>query len=298
MPAGRMLNKPICSSEKINSLSPFAALLFSWCVMFEDSAGYIEAEPSWLKANIFPMRDELSVNDITRMVIEIVQVGAWEPFLAKDDGKRWVWDPKFEEHQTNRRKDREAPSKFVKRGPSPSYEILEMHIGLDPVPLENITEVWNKNKCSKMESGSKGLQLPPKEKKESKESKVNGEAKKPLSLKRILEEDHEMNDLVTNLRKNKWPEVGSFLGKCLKEIKSIRVEDLKQTLQVVMKQESFDESKGGAFAFAKGTLQKIIAENTSKRVAEQAQEFKKDEAQGLKQIGDVLKDLQKGESHG
>lgn len=291
MPAGRMLKKEIMTSDKINGLSFAAALLFTWAIPFEDSAGYIEAEPRWLKHNVFPARDDMSVNDVAALAVEIIKSGAWIPFKAKDNGKRYVWDPKFEEKQSSRPKYREAESPFATRVMHPNSkgepvpgEIKELHIGLEQIPLEEVEKVWQ------VPSHSGGTPLPatPPNSPRSSPPESSPEKPKVLTVKKMLEENPEMNDLVNTLRGGKFPEVGSFLGKCLKEIKGIQVEDLKQTLQAILDKHEWE---GEIFPYAVETLKSIVNENVTRRVEDQSQKFKEEEAGGPQQVGKILKGL-------
>lgn len=292
MPVARMLNKGIVTSEKINSLSWPAQLLFTWSIMFEDSAGYLEASPTFLKGTVFPIRDDLSVNDLIPWIIEIIISGAWIPFRAKDNHKLWVWDPKFEDHQKNRPKIREAPSKFSTRDEKGNN--LEFHIGLERIPLDKIEEYYDLSMCSKMESVSFGENSVPK-KSNVIESNVSKKSQaSPLSLKSFMDEDPEAKALVEKLRQGKFPKVGVFLGKAIKELKDKAFpdylrEDLKQTLQAIEQKESFD---GDVYAYAMKAFEQIVSENTSKRVEAQAEEYKKDEAKGPEVLKSIFERIE------
>jgi hypothetical protein len=320
MPTGRMLKKEITPSDKINSISFPSALLFTWVVSFEDSAGYIEAEPRWLKHTIYPARDILSVDDLAVLAIEIIMSGAWIPFRSKENGKRYVWDPKFEEKQKARPKYVEADSPFATRVMRPNKqgnlvpcEIKEQHIGLERIPLEEVERTWGVVNYRQrlieiherilqrlidflqdpMPSHSGGIPLPatPPDSPRRLPPKPPPEKSKALTVKKILEDDPEMNELVHTLRGDKFPQVGSFLGKCLKEIKGVQVGDLKQTLRAIAEKDKFE---GEIFPYAIKTLKSIVNDNVTRRVEEQSQKFKKEEAKGPEQLGKILGGLQDG----
>ena len=274
MPEGRMLKKGIVDSPTINSLSILAALLFTWAIMYEDSEGYIEAEPIEMKHRIVPMRQEITEENIIDLIIEIIQSGAWEPFIS-NRGKRLVHDPKFYDHQKISRKEdgsprSEAGSKFAGN--------------VKPIAIEDVENVWRRNEVPQPKPPRP--QPPPEKKKET----------QPLSakkVKQVLDENPKLNEIVHKLRDSKkWPEVGSWLGLALQEIKSLEIDDLMQTLEIINEKESF---KGDIFPYAARTLEKIIHDKVTRRVEKESQEMKKEE-KGLEGVGGILEKVMKGKT--
>jgi hypothetical protein len=311
---GRMLDKGISTSPIINGLSARAVILFTWATMYEDSEGFLEAEKHWLKYNIVPMRKDIPEEDIPALAIEIIQAGAWVPFVS-DNLRRIVWDPKFRDHQKLLRHKnnpkfpegchvQEAPSKFfdyvarkkcnVTQVPMVDVEKIWMMPQVTPSsfliqPAKKIEEIVPDTSSSPSPHlGLSETNLQYKEKKGNViKEREDGEAR-PLSLKNktvkeLLDEVPELYTLVKKLREGKWPEVGGWLGMAMSEVELLRVENLIKTLEIIDAKEEFT---GNIFPFALTVLKNVVNEGVTRRVEEKAQEMKKDE--GFEKIGEVL----------
>jgi len=61
----------ISTSKKVNSVSLKAALIYTWSISHEDDDGYQDGEPKDIKHNIVPYRDDISVEDCKKAIIEL-----------------------------------------------------------------------------------------------------------------------------------------------------------------------------------------------------------------------------------
>lgn len=111
-----MLSKTICMSDQFNALGDdFSRLLATWVIPHLDMRGVFYADPRIVRAAVFPMRDDVTVERVQYAINMMREVGLIEVFEA--GGKAWMVWPKFAEHQTGLRTDRETtqypdPAKF------------------------------------------------------------------------------------------------------------------------------------------------------------------------------------------
>lgn len=64
MARGRMIDKCISTSEKINDLSLKEAFIYTWLIPHLDDYGRMSGSPRTIKAGVFPMKDEITAGDI------------------------------------------------------------------------------------------------------------------------------------------------------------------------------------------------------------------------------------------
>ena len=114
----RMLSTQISLSEKINSVSIEAALLYTWMIPHQDELGLMEASPKVVKARIVPMRDDMNVEIVELCLEELEAIGAIKRYEA--DGSIYLSNPKFFDFQTFK-SDREIRSEF----PLPPWITIE-----------------------------------------------------------------------------------------------------------------------------------------------------------------------------
>lgn len=128
----RSLSKSISVSEQANSLSDFAALLFTWCIPHLDDFGRMSGSPAVVKAMVIPMRKQ-TVQEVAQALQEMVDAGLIYWYEWK--GEKIIQFIKFEQHQTGLNK--RTRSKY------PSYEEVmkfqEIH-GNSSLTEENRTE--------------------------------------------------------------------------------------------------------------------------------------------------------------
>lgn len=74
MAQGRIINKSISLSEKANTISDAAALLYSWMIPHGDDFGLLQGSPMTIKALVAPMRS-WSIEQVKLFIDEMVAVG-------------------------------------------------------------------------------------------------------------------------------------------------------------------------------------------------------------------------------
>ena len=110
----RIIKESLCSSEKISLLTDFEFRLWIGLITQADDTGRGDARPAIIKGHIFPLRDRITVKDIS---------GALHGLAAKScislyeiDGRSYFWFPSWAKHQ----RIRDAKPKF----PAPPSEEL------------------------------------------------------------------------------------------------------------------------------------------------------------------------------
>lgn len=94
----RMLHKSISCNKRINSLSEFAQLLFSWIIPHLDDFGKIDGDPEVIKALVMPMNPR-SVNEFEEAICEIIKkVKSVERYEVEE--RSILRYTSFEEHQS------------------------------------------------------------------------------------------------------------------------------------------------------------------------------------------------------
>lgn len=93
----RMISKSISVSEKVNSLTVFSALLFTWMIAHADDFGRMPGSAAKVKALVIPMREE-KVSDVESALHEIESKGLIEWYEVS--GTKYVQFPGWEKHQT------------------------------------------------------------------------------------------------------------------------------------------------------------------------------------------------------
>ena len=111
MARGRMIDKCISISEKINDLSLKEAFIYTWIIPHLDDWGRITGSPRKIKALVFPMKKEICTKDIEKAFEKFREMGLflWEEV----DGIMVLQQPfrEFSMHQTISEKKR-AKSKY------------------------------------------------------------------------------------------------------------------------------------------------------------------------------------------
>lgn len=93
----RSLWGSISTSRKVNAVSVYAALLYTWMIPHYDDEGYIDGEIEYLKAKIVPMRQEYTRKMLSRCLEELEKA---QLLLVFRGGNRIIiYDPAFETHQ-------------------------------------------------------------------------------------------------------------------------------------------------------------------------------------------------------
>jgi len=108
MAKGRLLHRKISLDKDVNDLPIASALAFTWTIPHLDVEGRIHGDPVVLKSLVCPRRMDISSSDIEEFIQQ--WVAAEMVVLYEAEGDLWLWFPKFKEHQSGLRADREAPS--------------------------------------------------------------------------------------------------------------------------------------------------------------------------------------------
>lgn len=103
----RMISKVISISEKVNSLSLFGRLLYTWMIPHADDFGRLPGSPAKVRALVVPMADE-TVKDVEEALAAMHEKGLiiW----YEVNGEKFIQITNFEKHQQGLHK--RTPSKF------------------------------------------------------------------------------------------------------------------------------------------------------------------------------------------
>lgn len=106
MAKGRMLNRETSLSLKLNALvHDTTRLLATWTIPHLDKHGVFHADPQIVKSLIFPLRQDLSTQEIAAMVDDLERVGLMRRFSAA--GRVWQAWPGFADNQKGFHAERE-----------------------------------------------------------------------------------------------------------------------------------------------------------------------------------------------
>lgn len=105
----RLIKESICTSEDLDKLSAGAEILFYRLIVQADDFGRYFGNPSIVKSNCFPLKDEK---------IHSAQVDSWLDELEKAglitrysvDGRKYVFFCKWDKHQNRRAKESKFPA--------------------------------------------------------------------------------------------------------------------------------------------------------------------------------------------
>ena len=115
----RIIKESLCSSEKISSLTDFEFRLWIGVITQADDTGRGDARPAIIKGHIFPLRDRITVKDISGALHGLAAKGCIS--LYDIDGRSYFWFPSWAKHQ----RIRDAKPKF----PAPPSEELSFQSG-------------------------------------------------------------------------------------------------------------------------------------------------------------------------
>lgn len=141
MAEGRFLSRSISTNEQLASVSFEAAMLFTWCIPHLDVEGRLAGNAMYLKSNVVPLRDEITLRKIPKLLAELAAAvdRQGQPLVIwYEAGRQQVLQfPGFAGQQKGLRKDREAASKLP-----PVSEAVRILAGIvapklpDPLPEE------------------------------------------------------------------------------------------------------------------------------------------------------------------
>ena len=93
----RMLKDSICTSDKIASLTDFEFRLWVGLIVFVDDAGRGDARPAIIKGHVFPLRERVTVKEISDALHGLAAKGCVSLYTV--GGKPYFWFPTWGEHQ-------------------------------------------------------------------------------------------------------------------------------------------------------------------------------------------------------
>lgn len=106
MAIGRLLNRKVVLSVAMHTLpDDTARLLATWMIPQLDKNGVFYADPAVVRSLVFPMRPEVSIDAVSRILDAMEAAGLIVRFEAL--GRRWLSWPGFAENQPGLRQDRE-----------------------------------------------------------------------------------------------------------------------------------------------------------------------------------------------
>lgn len=104
----RILKDSICTSDTIDQLSAKDEVFFYRLIVNCDDFGRMDARLPILKAKLFPLKLEVSVDDIKNALVRLAAAGCVGLYRA--DGKPYVYLTTWEKHQNIRAKKSKYPA--------------------------------------------------------------------------------------------------------------------------------------------------------------------------------------------
>lgn len=92
----RMVSKVISLSEKVNSLSLFGRLLYTWMIPHADDFGRLPGSPAKVRVLVVPFCDE-TIRDVENELADMNRIGIIRWYEV--DGERFIQIVNFENHQ-------------------------------------------------------------------------------------------------------------------------------------------------------------------------------------------------------
>lgn len=105
----RMLARRVAVSRKLSRVSVAAALLYSWLIPFSDDFGNFDAEPEMVKAQVVPLRRDMSEEVVADLLVELETVKLI--YVYEIDGFRYLHINRHEDFQSQRT-DRNPKAEF------------------------------------------------------------------------------------------------------------------------------------------------------------------------------------------
>lgn len=108
-------------SETLESVSVTAALLFARLPCFTDDEGRMRYSPALIKAQVFPLREEITQADCGNAIEELAVMGLVRVYTV--EAKKYLCIPGFAEHQkVNRPQASQLPAPPVGNQNTPSVQ--------------------------------------------------------------------------------------------------------------------------------------------------------------------------------
>jgi hypothetical protein len=104
----RIIKESICASDSLDQLSWFEECFFYRLIVNCDDFGRMDARPAVLKARLFPLKDRITLKEVSSALTKLASVGCVSLYLGYD-GKPYLHLPAWEVHQTIRAKRSKYP---------------------------------------------------------------------------------------------------------------------------------------------------------------------------------------------
>lgn len=104
----RIIKESICISESIDKLSWFEEVFFYRLIVNCDDFGRFHARPAVLKARLFPLKDSVSLADISSSLSKLASLDMVR--LYEIDGKPYLYIPSWGQHQSKRAQKSKFPA--------------------------------------------------------------------------------------------------------------------------------------------------------------------------------------------
>ena len=104
----RIIKESICTSESLDGLSWFEEVFFFRLIVNCDDYGRFDARPAVLKARLFPLKDRITLKDVSSALTKLADIGIVR--LYECDSKPYLYLPTWEVHQTIRAKKSKYPA--------------------------------------------------------------------------------------------------------------------------------------------------------------------------------------------
>ncbi len=105
----RILKESICSSETLDSLTPFEETVFYRLIVKADDFGRFDARPKILRSELFPLKDRMPVKEMETALASLVRVGCVEVYYV--NGKPYLEFVNWDRHQVKRAKYSKYPNR-------------------------------------------------------------------------------------------------------------------------------------------------------------------------------------------
>lgn len=124
MARGRMVNKKICNSQRVNELPIEAELLYTWIIPHLDVNGIFYGAARMVKSLVFP-RKKFTEKQVEKWLVLMENTKNSDKipliFRYKVGDEQYLWMPGFQSEQSGLRKDKEKPE----YRPPAAYPIFE-----------------------------------------------------------------------------------------------------------------------------------------------------------------------------
>lgn len=186
-----MIHTKISLSEQVDSVTPWAQLLYTWAVPHGDDAGILPRRAKVLKAKVFPLK-ELTSDEVEALIKALIDVKLFQQ--VEIDGVEYLWIVNFWKHQTLQ-KDRNPKVVFEYN----AHDIPDTSGMPSKERYKTLKDTYRAN-WALIEEVVDGFQVDSKEKKKPPVSRAPTKPKKPKVPKQKKEtSDHvgvkDINDL-------------------------------------------------------------------------------------------------------